>query len=275
MQPSCGIILIFLLVTNPSAVSHGAPATANANGNVTERREMSSQRASTPLRSTVGTTFLPTFTAVSKDGISSSAMNLTSLVTFTTPSNFSTLTKSSAAVSAGVPSTATPSNSAVTRSTHSAAALPPDTPSTGPTTFPTGTALTSPMVTQHGPTSSFNTTWQTTELTRNFIHSSTASSDAEETNKEKTTKEGVIVGIIVAVILGSILIGLIGYFICGKKRPESFSHRRFYDGTRNNPDNSFGPYSTCFGTGAAEQDNAGCPHDGIPMADVTSCGPEL
>lgn len=52
---------------------------------------------------------------------------------------------------------------------------------------------------------------------------------------EKTNKGGVIGGVIIGFILVSILIGVIGYFICGKKRSELFSHRRLYDDTRNDP----------------------------------------
>lgn len=52
---------------------------------------------------------------------------------------------------------------------------------------------------------------------------------------DKSNKGGVISGIIVGVILVSVLIGLIGYAVCGKRRSQSFSHRRFYDETRNDP----------------------------------------
>lgn len=42
-------------------------------------------------------------------------------------------------------------------------------------------------------------------------------------------------GITVGAILGSVLIGLVGYFIYAMKRPESFSHRWLYDDTRSDP----------------------------------------
>ncbi|XP_072722012.1 mucin-15 [Ciconia boyciana] len=333
MQPSCGMVFIFLLVRlqwnksntegrkvnetnngnssirdnnqstvqpisqrfvppmttaiNPSTISHAAPTTANAKKNVTKRTEMSSWPNSTRLRSTDGTTLSSNVTVVSIGGINNSATNFNripmSLATFTTTGDFSGATKSAAATSA---STETPSNSTVTYSTPSAAVLPSDNSSINPVAlFPTGIALTSSTVKQDSPTPNFNPIQQTTEQNHNFSNPSTASPNSKDANEEKTNK-GVLVGVIVGAILGSILIGLIGYFICGKKRSESFSHRRLYDDTRNDPvlhlDNSLGPYDTSFGCASndktstadkAEKDNAGCPSDGIPMADMTPSHP--
>ncbi|NXV98321.1 MUC15 protein, partial [Calonectris borealis] len=287
MQPtSHGFVLPMTTAINPSTISHAAP-TANAKKNVTKRREMSSWPNSTSPSSTDGTTSSSNVTMVSKDGINNSATNFNripmSLATFTT-GDFSGVTKSAATIST---STATPSNSTVTYSTPSAAVLPSDNSSTNPTAlFPTGITLTSPTVKQDSPTPNFNPIQQTTELNHNFSNPSTASSNSKDANEEKTNKGGVIVGVIVGAILGSILIGLIGYFICGKKRSESFSHRRLYDDTRNDPvlhlDNSLGPYDVSFGCASddktstedkAEKDNAGCPSDGIPMADMTPSHP--
>ncbi|NWH43970.1 MUC15 protein, partial [Fregata magnificens] len=269
---------------NPSTVSNAAPTTANAKKNAMKRTEMSSRPNSTRPRSTDGTTSSSNVTMVSKDGISNSATNFNripmSLATFTTMGDFSGATKSAAATSA---STATPSNSTVTYSTPSAAVLPSDNSSVNSITLlPTGIALTSPTVKQDSSTPNFNPIQQTTEQNHNFSNPSTASSNSKDANEEKTIKGGVIVGVTVGAILGSILIGLIGYFIFGKKRSESFSHRRLYDDTRNDPvlrlDNSLGPYDTSFGCASedkastadkAEKDNAGCPPDGIPMADMT------
>ncbi|XP_075568284.1 mucin-15 [Pelecanus crispus] len=332
MQPSCGMIFIFLLVRlqwnksntegrkvnetnngnssvrdnnqsavqptihrfvlpmttaiNPSTISHAAPTTANAKKEVTKRREMSSQPKSTPPRPTDGTALSSNVTMVSKGGINNSATNFNripmSLTTFTTMGDFSAVTKSAAATST---STVTPSNSTVTDSTPSAAVLPRDNSSINPITlFPTGITP-SPTVKQHSSTPNFNPIQQTTEQNHNFSSSSTASSNSKDVNEEKTSK-GVIVGVIVGAILGSILIGLIGYFICGRKRSESFSHRRLYDDTRNDPvlhlDHSLGPYDTSLGcvsddkaADKAEKDNAGCPSDAIPMADMTPTHPSL
>eukprot|EP00075_Anas_platyrhynchos_P001046 XP_005014320.1 mucin-15 isoform X2 [Anas platyrhynchos] len=290
MQPSYGITFIFLFAIKPFVFSYAAPT--NATVNVTTETEMSSQTASTPLMSTTEATNLSSaFTMVSNDGINNSATNFqrnsTSSATFTIPGDFSRVTTNSAANSTGLPSTVTPSNSTVTKGTHSAAALPGYTSSINPTTFPTSIALTSPTVKQNSPTTNFNTSQHTTELnsTTNSaeFYSSTRSSNPEG----KTNKGGVIFGVAVGAILGCILIGLIGYCICGKKRSESFSHRRFYDDTGNDPvlhlDNSLGPYDTGFGSSPGDQtstadkaegDNAGCPADDIPMADMTPSHPE-
>ncbi|NXU28421.1 MUC15 protein, partial [Thalassarche chlororhynchos] len=289
VQPtSHRFILPMTTAINPSTVSHAAPTTANSKKNVMKRTEMSSRPNSTPPSFTDGNTLSSNITTVSKGGINNSATNFNripmSLATFTTMGDFSGVTKSAAATST---STATPSNSTVTYSTPSAAVLPSDNSSINPTAlFPTGITLTSPTVKEDSPTPNFNPIQQTTELNHNFSNTSTASSNSKDANEEKTNKGGVIVGVIVGAILGSILIGLIGYFICGKKRSESFSHRRLYDDTRNDPvlhlDNSLGPYDTSFGCASddktstadkAEKDNAGCPSDGIPMADMTPSHP--
>ncbi|NXQ94496.1 MUC15 protein, partial [Sagittarius serpentarius] len=285
VQPtSQRFVLPMTTAINPSTIGHAAPTTANAKENVTKRTETSSRPNGTPLRSTDGTTLSSNVTMVSKDRINNSATNFngfpTSSATFTTMGDFYGVTKSAAATSA---STVTPNNSTVTYSTPLAAALPTENSSINPTVlFPTSISLTSPTVTQDSPTTNFNPIQQTTELSPNSSKPSTASSNSKDANEDKTNKGVIIVGVIVGALLGSILIGLIGYFICGKKRSESFSHIRLYDDTRNDPvlhlDNSLGPYDTSFGCASgdktstadkAEEDNAGCPSDGIPMADMT------
>ncbi|XP_010009223.1 PREDICTED: mucin-15 [Nestor notabilis] len=266
---------------NPSTVSHAAPTMANTEENETERTEMSREPNSTPPRSTDGITLSSSATGVSKDGINS-ATTFNSipvpLATFTT-GDFPRLTRSAAATSI---STETSSNSTVTYSTPSAVVLPSDNSSINPTTlFTTSIALTSPMVKQDSTTKNFSPIQQTTELNHNFSNPSTASPDSKDAEEDKTNNGGIIVVVIVGAILVPILIGLIGYFICGKKRSESFSHRRLYD-TRNDPvlhlDNSLGPYDTSFGCVSDErsstadkavEDNTGCPSDGIPVADMT------
>ncbi|NXS59208.1 MUC15 protein, partial [Brachypteracias leptosomus] len=280
VQPAPQTLLSITTAINPSTVSHSAP-TANAKGDVRRRTEKSSWPGRTPPGSTDGTTFSSKATMVSKDGINNSATKVnqvpTSLVTLTTVGDTSGVTKGAAATSA---STVTPSNSTVTYSTPLATPLPSDNSSTNPTTvFPTTIALTSPMVKQDSPTVNFNPIQQTTELNHNSSNSSTASPNSKDANEGKTNKEGVIAGVIIGAILGSILIGLIGYVIRGKKRSESFSHRRLYDDTRNDPvlhlDTSPGPYDASFGcvsddrssrADQAEEENAGS--DGIPMADM-------
>ncbi|NXT89683.1 MUC15 protein, partial [Anhinga rufa] len=291
VQPiSHRLFLPMATAINPSTISNAAPTTANAKKNVTKRTETSSWPSNTPPRSTDATTLSSNATMVSTGGINNSATNFNripmSLATFTTMGDFSGVTKSAAATST---STATPSNSTVPYSTPSASVLPSGNSLSNPvTSFPTGITLTSPMVKQDSPTPNLKPIQQTTKQNHNFSNPSTASPNSKDASEEKTTKGGVIVGVTVGAISGSILIGLIGYFICSKKRSESFSHRRLYDDTRNDPvlhlDNSLGPYDTSFGYASddktstgdkAETDNAGCPSDGIPMADMTPSHPSL
>ncbi|NXD78139.1 MUC15 protein, partial [Halcyon senegalensis] len=285
---SLRFLLLMTTAINASTITHAAPTTANAKENVMKRKEMNGHPTSTLLMSTDGTTLSSRVNTVSKDGITNSTTNFnkipTSLATFSTMDDFSGVTKSAAST---YTSTVTPSNSTVTYSTPLAAALPSDNSSTNPAAlFPTSIALTSPMVKQDSPSPYFNPTQQTTELNHNFSNPSTASPNAKDANEGKTNKGGVIVGVIVGAILGSILIGLTGYFICGKKRSESFSHRRLYDDTRNDPvlhlDNSLGPYDMSFGCASddktsrgdkAEDNNAGCLSNSIPMDDMAPSHP--
>ncbi|NWQ72894.1 MUC15 protein, partial [Columbina picui] len=285
LPASQGFALPLTTAINPSAISHAVTLTANAKENVMRRRRMSRRTHSASLTSTDGATVSSNVTTVSNDGINNSATNSNripmSSVTFTTTGDFSAaVTKSAVATSA---STGTLSGTPVTHSTPLAAGLPGDNSSINPTTLPpTGITLTSPMVTQDSPTPNFNPTQKTTEPNHNFSSSSTTSSNPKDPNKDETNKEGVIVGVIVGTILVFLLIGLIGYFICHKKRSESFSHRRLYDNTRNDPvlhlDNPLGPYNTSFGCvsddktspgDTAEDATAGCPSNDIPMADMT------
>ncbi|NWV82083.1 MUC15 protein, partial [Dasyornis broadbenti] len=279
-------VLNMTTAVSPSTISHATPAVANVNENVTKRTEMITEAKSTSLSSSDGTTFSPT---VSKNGTNNSATNfhrsLMSLATFRTTNDFSEVTKSAAATST---STETPSHSTVTYTTPGASVLPSDNPSINPTMlFPISVPLTSPKVKQDSPTTNVNPIQQTTKLNHNSSNSSIASPNPKDASEDKTNKEGVIVGGIVGAILGSALIGLLGYFLCAKKRSGSFSHRRLYD-TRSDPvlhlDNSLEPYDTSFGGASddktstadkTEEDNAGCSSDGIPMADITPSHPSL
>ncbi|XP_053923741.1 mucin-15 [Cuculus canorus] len=280
-------VLPTTIVINSSAISHTAATTVNAKENIMKSTEMSSWPKSTPLRATDGITLSSNVTMVSKSGISNSPTNLNripmSSATFTTVGNLSGVTKSAVATSTF---TVTPSNSTATHSTASAAVLLRDNSSTNPTMlFPTGITLTSPMTKQDSSTLNFSTIQQTTEQNHNFINPFTTTSNAKDVSEDKTNKGGVTVGVIVGAILVSILIGLVGYFISCKKRSESFSHRRLYDDTRSDPvlhlDNSLGPHDTSFGClsddktspGDKAEDNAECPCDGIPMADMTPSHP--
>ncbi|NXU86034.1 MUC15 protein, partial [Xiphorhynchus elegans] len=267
--------------TNPSIISDAAPTAANAKENVMKTTEITSGANSTSPRLSDGTTLS---SSVSKDGTNNSTTNFhrspMSFTTFRTTGDSSGVTKSAAAT------TVTPSHSTVTFSTPGALVLPSDNSATNLTMlYPVTVTLTSPMVKQDSSTPNFNPSQPTTKLNSNSSNTSTASPNPKDASEAKTN-QGAIVGVTVGAILGSILIGLIGYFICRKKRSELFSHRRLYDDTRSDPvlhlDNSLGPYDTSFGgapddktstAARTEEDNAGRPSNGIPMADITPSHP--
>ncbi|XP_006157746.1 mucin-15 [Tupaia chinensis] len=73
-----------------------------------------------------------------------------------------------------------------------------------------------------------------------------STSDPQEENR----KTGVVFGAILGAILGASLLSLVGYLLCGKRKTDSFSHRRLYD-DRNEPvlrlDNAPEPYDMSFG----------------------------
>ncbi|XP_010144722.1 PREDICTED: mucin-3B-like, partial [Eurypyga helias] len=175
-------VLLPTTATNP--VSHAAPTPASAQESVTRRTETNAWPNSTRPRSTDGIALSSHVTMVSKDGITNSATNFNripvSVVTLTTWSDFSGVTKSAAAIST---STARPSNSTVTYSTVVAVSHPSDTSSSNPSVlFPTGITPTSPTAkhTKQSPTPNFNSTQQTTELNHNFTGPSTAPSEPKD-----------------------------------------------------------------------------------------------
>ncbi|XP_012580934.1 PREDICTED: mucin-15 [Condylura cristata] len=114
----------------------------------------------------------------------------------------------------------------------------------------------------------------TSELTNNSNFPNTP--DPQEENRNT----GVVFGAILGAILGASLLSLVGYLLCGKRKTDSFSHRRLYD-DRNEPvlrlDNAPEPYDVSFGNSSyynpavndpsmpAGQENA---RDGIPMDDI-------
>ncbi|NXF95744.1 MUC15 protein, partial [Eubucco bourcierii] len=280
-------VLPVTTATDPSAISHVVSTTTNTKEKVTEGTVMSSWPNSTAPRSTDSSTLSSNVIVASKEGSSATNVNRVpmSLATFTTIGDFSGETKTAAATST---STGTLSNPTDTYSTPSAALLPSENSINPTTLLPTGLAPTSPVVKQDSPTPNFNSTQEATELNHDFINLSTASPHSKDAREDKTNKGGIIGSVIVGFIVVSMLIVLIGYFICGKKRSESFSHRRLYDDIRNDPvlhlDNSLGPYDTSFGYASddkictgdqAEEDNTTCPSDGIPMADMASSHPSL
>ncbi|KAF3821951.1 mucin-15 isoform X1 [Mirounga leonina] len=100
------------------------------------------------------------------------------------------------------------------------------------------------------------------------------------TSEEENKNTGVVFGAILGAILGASLLSLVGYLLCGKRKMDSFSHRRLYD-DRNEPvlrlDNTPEPYDASFGNSSyynstvndssmpAGQENA---RDSIPMDDI-------
>lgn len=102
------------------------------------------------------------------------------------------------------------------------------------------------------------------------------SSEAREPQKGHRNHGGVVFGAIVGAVLGCALISLVGYFLCGKRKSESFGHQRLYDDTRNDPvlrlDNAPEPYSANFGDLSyfnPPTTNETAMHDAIPMDDMT------
>ncbi|XP_070618047.1 mucin-15 [Erythrolamprus reginae] len=132
----------------------------------------------------------------------------------------------------------------------------------------------------------------TTELstTTNLPHNTTDGfTEAREAPKESHINGGVIFGTIIGAILGSALIGLVGYLICGRRKPESFGHQRLYDDTRNDPvlrlDPIPEPFSGNFGDLSyfnpmapnenPVQDHKETSYNAIPMDDMISSQPTV
>nr|XP_056707092.1 mucin-15 [Euleptes europaea] len=118
-----------------------------------------------------------------------------------------------------------------------------------------------------------------TDLTSNVQTNS--STGTHETSKEDSNG-GVIFGAIVGTVLGSALIGLVGYFICKKRKSEGFTHQRLYDDTGNDPVLRLDNVPESYGTSSADPSyynpttanettvqNSHPPYDTIPMDDMT------
>ncbi|XP_038620027.1 mucin-15 [Tachyglossus aculeatus] len=135
----------------------------------------------------------------------------------------------------------------------------------------------------------FNGSLETTTLQPglNFTNSSKTQSNTSDSGRG-TRNSGVVFGAILGATLGASLLTLIGYLICGRKKPDSFSHRRLYD-DRNEPvlrlDNTSEPYDMNFGESSyynpAVTDDAGVyarpgsARDGIPMGDIPPLRPTV
>ncbi|KAF7462194.1 Hypothetical predicted protein [Marmota monax] len=119
----------------------------------------------------------------------------------------------------------------------------------------------------------------TPQPTLKFTNNSKLFSNTSDPQKENKNT-GVVFGAILGAILGASLLSLVGYLLCGKRKMDSFSHRRLYD-DRNEPvlrlDNAPEPYDVSFGNSSyynptvndssvpESRENA---HDGIPMDDI-------
>ncbi|XP_017394223.2 mucin-15 [Cebus imitator] len=119
----------------------------------------------------------------------------------------------------------------------------------------------------------------TLQPTLKFTNNSKLFPNTSDPQKENRNT-GIVFGAILGAILGVSLLTLVGYLLCGKRKTDSFSHRRLYD-DRNEPvlrlDNAPEPYDVSFGNSSyynptlndsampKSQENA---HDGIPMDDI-------
>ncbi|XP_076970364.1 mucin-15 [Tamandua tetradactyla] len=97
---------------------------------------------------------------------------------------------------------------------------------------------------------------------------------------EENRNTGVVFGTILGAILGASLLSLVGYLLCGRRKTDSFSHRRLYD-DRNEPvlrlDNAPEPYDASFGNpsyynptvmDSSTPEGRGNACDSIPMDDI-------
>ncbi|KAM5224073.1 mucin-15 [Hipposideros larvatus] len=167
----------------------------------------------------------------------------------------------------------TPENTSLTGSILPSA--PPTIPMNPTTTEPNGW-----LTTTGDPLGGLTPYQETTpQPTLKFTNNSKLfpnTSDPQEDNRNT----GVVFGAILGAILGASLLSLVGYLLCGKRKTNSFSHRRLYD-DRNEPvlrlDNAPEPYDVSFGNSSYYNSNvndssmpAGRENtrDGIPMDDI-------
>ncbi|XP_054441954.1 mucin-15 [Pteronotus mesoamericanus] len=152
----------------------------------------------------------------------------------------------------------------------------PSTTAVNPTTTESGQRLNTTSDSMAGLTPYQEMTLQPTLKFTNNSKIFPNTSDPQEENRNT----GVVFGAILGAILGASLLTLVGYLLCGKRKTNSFSHRRLYD-DRNEPvlrlDNAPEPYDVSFGNASyynqtvndssvpAGQENA---RDGIPMDDI-------
>ncbi|XP_055989483.1 mucin-15 [Sorex fumeus] len=119
----------------------------------------------------------------------------------------------------------------------------------------------------------------TSQHTSKFTNNSKNFPNTSDPQKENRNT-GVVFGAILGAILGASFLSLVGYLLCGKRKTDSFSHRRLYD-DRNEPvlrlDNAPEPYDMSFGNSSYYNPSVNDPYiptgqenarDGIPMGDI-------
>ncbi|KAM5247239.1 mucin-15 [Ctenodactylus gundi] len=121
----------------------------------------------------------------------------------------------------------------------------------------------------------------TLQPTLKFTNNSKLFPNTADSQKENRNT-GVVFGAILGAILGVSLLSLVGYLLCGKRKTDSFSHRRLYD-DRNEPvlrlDNAPEPYDINFGNSSyynptvsdsSASESRESARDAIPMDDIPS-----
>uniref|UniRef100_A0ACB8G3B0 Uncharacterized protein n=2 Tax=Sphaerodactylus townsendi TaxID=933632 RepID=A0ACB8G3B0_9SAUR len=121
---------------------------------------------------------------------------------------------------------------------------------------------------------------QTTSRNSSILHSS---AEVHESTKENPSNGGVIFGAIVGAVLGCALIGLVGYFMCAKRKFQGFVHQRLYDDMTNDPVLRLDNVPESYGASTADlsyynptmanettPQNSNTPYDAISMDDMTS-----
>ncbi|KAL8169773.1 UNVERIFIED_CONTAM: hypothetical protein K2H54_057362 [Gekko kuhli] len=167
-----------------------------------------------------------------------------------------------------------------TTTTHDVSSTMMISTSDAQTAPPDNTTSATSLTTSNTAETDLRTSVQTTRLYPSFTKSS---AETHEPRKDNYSNGGVIFGAIVGAVLGSALIGLVGYFMCKKRKSDGFVHQRLYDDTRNDPvlrlDNAPESYGESFAdrsfynpTTANEttgQNRNTPPYDAIPMDDMT------
>ncbi|KAM6159423.1 mucin-15 [Rhynchocyon petersi] len=152
------------------------------------------------------------------------------------------------------------------------------------TTISVSTLITEPtpwLTTTNDSLAEFTPYQETTpQPTMKFTNSSKLFPNTADPQEEENRNTGVVFGAILGAILGASLLSLAGYLLCGRRKTDSFSHRRLYD-DRNEPvlrlDNAPEPYDVSFGNssyynptviGSSVPEVREHAHDGIPMDDI-------